>query len=112
MPPLLGLAIILSSLPLPVYALATEIKFFVFGGRNGYLFAHEYFEVVALRRLDRTATRAARYCADRPILPGGRVMTGVFALQPLDRVTARITAAFTVHIFDGLRRAEPYPWAA
>jgi hypothetical protein len=30
-------------------------KFFVFLGLSGYLFGREYFEVVALRRLDRTA---------------------------------------------------------
>jgi len=50
-------------LALAVYALAPG-NFFVFLGLNGYRFDREYFEVVALRRLDRTATPAARRFAD------------------------------------------------
>jgi CysZ protein len=90
--PLMALAIILNLLALPVSALAPKINFFVFRGRNGYLFGHEYFEVVALRRLNRTATRAARQCAARRMLPGGGV----------------IATAFMVHLFVGLRHAEPH----
>jgi len=40
------------------------VNFFVFLGPSGYLFGDEYFEVVLLRRLDRTATPAAYRCDD------------------------------------------------
>jgi len=46
-------------------------NFFVFPGLNGYLFGREYFEVVALRRLDRTATLAARHRVAGQVFPGG-----------------------------------------
>ena len=57
---LMGLTLVLNLLALPVYVLVPGINFFVFLGLNGYLLGREYFEVVALRRLDRTATRALR----------------------------------------------------
>jgi hypothetical protein len=38
--------------------------FFVFLSLNGYRFGRECFEVVALRRLDRTATPAAHRFAE------------------------------------------------
>jgi len=54
-------------------------NFFVFRGLNGYLFGREYFEVVALRRLDRRAARVVR----RRV--GQRMLSGM------------------VHLFEGLR---------
>jgi hypothetical protein len=89
---LMGVVIILILLALRISAPAPKINFFVFRGRNGYLFSHEYFEVVALRRLNRTATRAARHCTARRVLPRG----------------GAIAAAFMVHLFEGLRHAEPH----
>jgi CysZ protein len=56
-------------------------NFFVFRGLNGYLFGREYFEVVALRRLDRRAARVVR----RRV--GQRMLSGM------------------VHLFGGLRHA-------
>jgi len=56
---------------LPLYVLIPGLNFFVFLGLNGYLFGREYFEVVALRRLDRTATLAARHRVAGQVFPGG-----------------------------------------
>ena len=56
-------------------------KFFVFLGLSGYLFGREYFEVVALRRLDRTATLAARDRFTGHVSPGG-VMTALALMTP------------------------------
>src|SRR5690242_18383555 len=56
---LMGLTIVLNLLALPVYVLLPGVNFFVFLGLNGYLLGREYFEVVALRRLDPAATRGA-----------------------------------------------------
>ena len=57
---LMGLTIFLNLLALPVYVLAPGINFFVFLGLNGYLFGREYFEVVALRRLEPPTARGVR----------------------------------------------------
>jgi hypothetical protein len=55
------------------------INFFVFLGLNGYLFGRTYFEVVALRRLDRGTARAVRRHFAGRVFIGGLVITGLFA---------------------------------
>src|SRR6516162_5961247 len=57
---LTALTLLLNLLALPVYLLLPGINLFLFLALNGYLLGREYFEVVALRRLDAAATRAAR----------------------------------------------------
>jgi hypothetical protein len=59
-------------------------KFFVFLGLSGYLFGRECFEVVALRRLDRTTIWSVRQRA------------------------VHVPCVGVVRRFDGLRRIEPY----
>jgi len=60
-------------------------KFFVFLGLSGYLFGREYFEVVALRRLDGAAIR--------PVC---------------QRVGGHLPCVGMARRFEGLRRIEPY----
>ena len=57
---LTALTLLLNLLALPMYLLVPGINLFLFLTLNGYLLGREYFEVVALRRLDAAATRAAR----------------------------------------------------
>src|SRR5437764_15340195 len=83
---LMLLTILLNLLALPVYLLAPGLNVFVFLGLNGYLFGREYFEVVALRRLDRMAIRPVR-------VAGSVVFVGVACL------------------FESLRRIQPRPRA-
>ena len=104
---LMGLTILLNLLALPVYVLIPGINFFVFLGLNGYLFGREYFEVVALRRLDRTAARAARHRLAGRVFLGGVVIAGLFVVPLVNLVAPVIATAFMVHLFEGLRRAEP-----
>jgi len=92
---LMGLTILLNLLALPVYVLAPGINVFLFLGLNGYLLGREYFEVVALRRLDLTAARAARQRFGGRVFLGGVVIAGLFA------------TAFMLHIFQELRSREP-----
>jgi len=63
----------------PIYVRSAGINLFVFPGLNGYLFGREYFEVVALRRLDVEAARALRQRFDGRVFCGGVVMAGPFA---------------------------------
>jgi CysZ protein len=105
---LMGLTILLNLLALPVYVLAPGINFFVFLSLNGYLFGREYFEVVALRWLDRTAARAARHRFAGRVFLGGVVIAGLFIVQLVNLVAPVIATAFMVHLFEGLRRAEPH----
>ena len=105
---LMGLAMLFNLLALPVYVLMPGINFFVFLGLNGYLLGREYFEVVALRRLDRTATRVARRRFAGRVFLGGVVIAGVFAVPLVNLVAPVIATAFMVHLFEGLRRVEPH----
>lgn len=100
---LMSLTILVNLLALPVYVLAPGINFFVFLGLNGYLFGREYFEVVALRRLDVTATRAVRQRFAGRLFAGGVVIAGLFALPFVNLVAPVVATAFMVHLFEGLR---------
>ena len=57
---LTALTLLLNLLALPVYLLVPGINLFLFLALNGYLLGREYFEVVALRRLDPVATKLTR----------------------------------------------------
>jgi uncharacterized protein involved in cysteine biosynthesis len=104
---LMGLTILLNLLALPVYLLAPGINFFVFLGLNGYLFGREYFEVVALRRLDATATWAARRRFAGRVFFCGLVIAGLFAVPFVNLVAPVVATAFMVHVFEGLPRMPP-----
>jgi CysZ protein len=103
----MGLTILVNLFALPVYLLMPGINFFVFLGLNGYLFGREYFEVVALRRLDRTATGAARQRFAGRVYLGGVVIAGLFIVPLVNLVAPVIATAFMVHLFEDLRRLEP-----
>jgi uncharacterized protein involved in cysteine biosynthesis len=105
---LMVFAVILNLLALPIYLLAPGMNFFVFLGLNGYLFGREYFEVVALRWLDPTAARTARRRFTGRVFLGGMVIAGLFIVPLVNLVAPVIATAFMVHLFEGLRRAEPH----
>lgn len=106
---LTGIAIILNILALPVYLLAPGVNFFVFVGLNGYLFGREYFEVVALRRLDPTTARALRARFAARVFFGGVAITGMFAVPIINLVAPVIATAFMVHLFEGVRSRSSAP---
>jgi uncharacterized protein involved in cysteine biosynthesis len=105
---LMSLTILVNLLALPVYLLMPGINFFVFLGLNGYLFGREYFEVVALRRLDRTAARVTRHRFAGRVYLGGVVIAGLFIVPLVNLVAPVIATAFMVHLFEDLRRLEPH----
>jgi len=104
---LMLLTVFLNLLALPLYLLLPGINFFVFLGLNGYLFGRTYFEVVALRRLDRGTARAVRQRFAGRVFIGGLVITGLFSLPLVNLVAPVIATAFMVHVFESLRRLEP-----
>jgi uncharacterized protein involved in cysteine biosynthesis len=104
---LMLLTVILNLLALPLYLLLPGINFFVFLGLNGYLFGRTYFEVVALRRLDRGTAKAVRQRFAGRVFIGGLVITGLFSLPLVNLVAPVIATAFMVHVFESLRRIEP-----
>ena len=106
---LTGLALLLNLLALPLYVALPGINLFIFLGLNGYLLGREYFEVVALRRLDGPTARALRHRFGGRVFLGGVVIAGLFALPLVNLVAPVIATAFMLHVFEGLRGAEPAP---
>jgi CysZ protein len=99
---LLGLTIVANLIILPLYAVP-GINLFIYYGLNGYLLGREYFELVALRRLDRAATRAMwRWYRGRLVL-AGVVIALLLSLPLVNLVTPIVAAAFMLHVFEALR---------
>lgn len=106
---LTALTLLLNLLALPVYLLVPGINLFLFLALNGYLLGREYFEVVALRRLDAAATRTVRNRFGPRVFLGGVVIAVVFALPLVNLVAPVIGTAFMLHVFEALPRTEPHP---
>jgi len=106
---LTALTLLLNLLALPVYLLIPGINLFLFLALNGYLLGREYFEVVALRRLDAAATRAARNRFGLRVFLGGVVIAALFAVPVVNLVAPVFATAFMVHVFEALPRIEPRP---
>jgi CysZ protein len=101
---LTGLTLLLNLLALPAYLLLPAINLFLFLALNGYLLGREYFEVVALRRLDAAATRAARNRFGLRVFLGGVVIAALFALPLVNLVAPVVATAFMLHLFEALHR--------
>jgi uncharacterized protein involved in cysteine biosynthesis len=100
-------ALALNLIALPLYLatlLVPPLYLFVFYGLNGYLLGREYFELVALRRLDQRQVRSLRRaCGGRPFLAG--VAIAFLLTVPLVNLIAPIIAtAFMVHLLECWRR--------
>jgi uncharacterized protein involved in cysteine biosynthesis len=106
---LTALTLLLNLLALPAYLLLPGINLFLFLALNGYLLGREYFEMVALRRLDAAATRAARNRFGLRVFLGGVVIAALFALPLVNLVAPVIATAFMLHVFETLPRIEPHP---
>lgn len=69
---------------------------------NGYLVSREYFELVALRRMDPTAARAMRQRSRGKVLMAGILLTFLLTIPIINFLTPVIATAFMVHVFHGL----------
>ena len=96
-------ALALNILVLPLYLLP-GLNVFVFYGLNGYLLGREYFELVALRRLEpRMARRVYRKSRWR-VFAGGILITLLLSIPVINWLMPMIATAFMVHEFDALER--------
>lgn len=109
---LMVLMVVLNLLALPLYVFVPGVNFFVFLGLNGYLLGRQYFEVVALRRLDMAATRALRHRFGGRVFAGGVVIAGLFALPFVNLLAPVIATAFMVHLCARLALRDPEAFAA
>jgi uncharacterized protein involved in cysteine biosynthesis len=99
--------LLLNLVALPFYIWVPGLNLVLFLGLNGYLLGREYFDVVALRRVDwRTAKQLWR--ANRlTFILSGVVVAGLFALPVLNLLAPIIGLAAAVHLVERLRAPDP-----
>jgi uncharacterized protein involved in cysteine biosynthesis len=102
------LSIALNLAALPLYLFVPGLNLVLFLALNGYLLGREYFEVVALRRLDASAAKAMRRRFGGRVFVGGVAIAGLFALPLLNLVAPVVGVAFMVHLFEALAPAAPH----
>jgi uncharacterized protein involved in cysteine biosynthesis len=106
----------LNLLALPLYAILTfvpPLNLLLFYGLNGLLLGREYFELVALRRMDSRAARAVRHVYAGRLLLAGVLITFLSVIPIANLLTPVVATAFMVHIVEGLRgEAAGLPGAA
>lgn len=96
----------LNLLALPLFAILTFVPPFnlvLFYGLNGVLLGREYFELVALRRMDPRAARAVRHVFAGRLLLAGILITFLSTVPIANLLTPVVATAFMVHIVEGLR---------
>jgi uncharacterized protein involved in cysteine biosynthesis len=102
-----GVTVGLNVLFLPVYLLllfAPPLNLFVFYLLNGYLLGREYFELVAVRRLDTAGVKQMRRSHRGRILLTGTVIAILLTLPLLNLLMPIVATGFMLHVFEGLRR--------
>jgi CysZ protein len=101
---LASMAIVLNLLALPLYVFLPGVNLVVFYLLNGYLLGREYFELIALRRLEPGAVKAMRRANAGQILLAGAIIAFAFALPLVNLAAPVLGAAFMLHVFQRLRR--------
>jgi CysZ protein len=101
---LMVLSAALNVLALPIYLLLPGLNVVVFLGLNGYLFGREYFELVALRRLDLQAAKQVRHRFAGRVFSSGVIITVMFAVPFVNLIAPVVATAFMVHVFERLPR--------
>ena len=94
---LLNLVVLLFLLVPPVFP-------FVFYGVNGYLLGREYFELVAMRRLDTPQVRWLRRTRRRTLFVAGVLIAFLLTVPIVNMLAPLIATAVMVHVFQMIRR--------
>ena len=94
----------LNLLALPIYFLLPGVNLFVFYALNGYLLGREYFELVALRRLDGDRARVLRRANQGTIFLAGALIAFLLTVPLVNLVMPLVATAFMAHLFETLRR--------
>ncbi|HXV23836.1 MAG TPA: EI24 domain-containing protein [Alphaproteobacteria bacterium] len=94
----------LNLLALPIYFFLPVINLLVFYALNGYLLGREYFELVALRRLDGSSAQVLRKSYQGTIFLSGAVIAFLTTVPLLNLAAPVVATAFMVHLFETLRR--------
>jgi CysZ protein len=92
-----SMMVALNLIVLPLY-LVPILNVIVFYGINAYLLGREYFELVALRRLDPVRAQRLRCAHHRQLFIAGLLIAGLLTLPIVNLVAPLLAAAFMVHL--------------
>ena len=104
-----GVTLALNLLALPFYLLTFWFPPFalaIFYCLNGYLLSREYYELVALRRLDTAAAVALRKANKQRLFLAGVIITFLFTIPIVNLFAPVIGVAAMAHVFRSLHRGE------
>src|SRR3954447_25114705 len=96
----------LNLLVLPLYFFPA-VNLAVFYVLNGYLLSREYFEAVALRRLDPATARILRKANGLRLFSAGVIIAFLSTIPFVNLLIPVVATAFMVHIFHALTRDTP-----
>jgi len=107
----LGLVVAMNLIALPLYFIPVvgQITYY---SLNGYLVGREYYELVALRRLDPQRMRYLRSEASLGLFLAGVIIAFISVLPIVNLLVPVVAAAFMVHVFEDMRRGLPPPGTA
>jgi len=96
-----AMLVLLNLLALPFY-LIPMIGVVVFYLVNGYLIGREYYELVALRRIDARCAKRLRLAERGTVFGAGLITTVLFSLPVINLVAPIVAAAAMVHLFEAM----------
>lgn len=102
-----GVAILLNLIALPLYlvlTIVTPANLFVFYLLNGYLLGREYFELVAVRRLESSLSKKLRRRFRGRVFVAGVVIAFLLSMPVVNLIAPIVATGFMVHIFEALRQ--------
>jgi uncharacterized protein involved in cysteine biosynthesis len=107
-----AVALALNLIALPFYLLLIWVPFLspiLFYSLNGYLLGREYFEAVALRRLDDRQARLLRRARGGQVFLAGVIIAFLLTVPFVNLVAPVIATGFMLHLFEGMRRQMARP---
>lgn len=102
---LIGLTILLNLLVLPLY-LIPVVNIAVFYALNGHLLGREYFEVVALRRLDDSSAKTLRQKYRGRVWLTGAVTAFLLTVPVINMIAPVLGTAAMVHLFHKINNTQ------
>jgi uncharacterized protein involved in cysteine biosynthesis len=105
-----GVMVVLNLIALPLY-LVPVLNVIVFYGVNAYLLGREYFEMVALRRLDPRRARRLRHTHGLRFFIAGLIIAWLLTLPVVNLVAPLLGAAFMVHLVTPMTAPQTPPTA-
>lgn len=101
-----GVTILLNVIALPLYLVLLFLppfNLFVFYALNGYLFGREYFEIVAVRRLDPINAKQLRRQFRWRVFMAGVIIAFLLTIPIVNLITPIVATGFMLHVFETLR---------